>query len=207
DADDTAAVADGQREPDLIRTGAERGDEQRQDVLVEAKRRPEQQRAQRQQCVVSAKPERPKGRTPGRGSDRALVGVRQPQYPSFGFMRCRQAEFRCMLGGMIDEPSLPMIAGRPDGCVYGWRLYLATTVAAVWIPLAATLIPANRADDEEAPAPICRLPAEVGFVPGDVRYADPDLHALRAAQDRILVTTKHGPDPHTDPGVEVRRLF
>ena len=122
-------------------------------------------------------------------------------------MRCRQAEFRCMLGGMIDEPSLPMIAGRPDGCVDGWRLYLATTVAAVWIPLAATLIPANRADDEEAPALICWLPAEVGFVLGDVRYADPDLHALRAAQDRILVTTKHGPDPHTDPGVEVRRLF
>jgi len=122
-------------------------------------------------------------------------------------MRCRQAEFRCMLGGMIDEPSLPMIAGRPDGCVDGRRLYLATTVAAVWIPLAATLIPANRADDEEAPALICRLPAEVGFVLGDVRYADPDLHALCAADGRVLVTSKPGPYPHADDGVEVRRVF
>jgi hypothetical protein len=122
-------------------------------------------------------------------------------------MRCRQAELRCMLGGMIDEPSLPMIAGRPDGCVHGRGLYMATTVAAVWIPLVAMLIPANRADDEEAPALICRLPAEVGVVLGDVRYADPDPHALRAARDRILATTKHGPDPHTDPGVEVRCLF
>ena len=43
------------------------------------------------------------------------------------------------------------------GCVYGWKLRLATAAAAVWIPLAAELTPANRADNEEAPALLRRL--------------------------------------------------
>jgi hypothetical protein len=93
------------------------------------------------------------------------------------------------------------------GWVYGWKLHLATAVAAVWIPLAAELTPANRADNEEAPALLRRLPAEVRFVLGDVQYDDPARHALCAAQDRTLVTTKRGPYPHTDDGVEVRRVF
>ena len=37
------------------------------------------------------------------------------------------------------------------GWVYGWKLHLVTTVAAVWIPLAADLTPANAADNEVAP--------------------------------------------------------
>src|SRR5262245_58765552 len=93
------------------------------------------------------------------------------------------------------------------GWVYGWKLHLATTVAAVWIPLAATLTPANRADNEEAPALLDRLPAEVRFVLGDVHYNDPALQALCAGADRVLVTTQRGPYPHTDDGVEVRRVF
>jgi hypothetical protein len=93
------------------------------------------------------------------------------------------------------------------GWVYGYKLHLVTTVAAVWIPLAATLTAANRADNEEAPALLARLPAEVRFVLGDVHYNDPALRALCAADDRILVTTQHGPYPHTDEGVEVRRVF
>jgi hypothetical protein len=36
------------------------------------------------------------------------------------------------------------------GWVYGWKLHVATTVAAVWIPLAAKLTPANEADNEVA---------------------------------------------------------
>jgi len=40
-------------------------------------------------------------------------------------------------------------------------LHLVVAVAAVWIPLAATLTPANRADNEEAPALLGRLPAGV----------------------------------------------
>ena len=47
------------------------------------------------------------------------------------------------------------------GWVYGWKLHLATTVAAVWIPLAARLTPANRADNEEAPVLLADLPAGV----------------------------------------------
>jgi hypothetical protein len=93
------------------------------------------------------------------------------------------------------------------GWVYGYELHLATSVAATWIPLAATLTPANRADNEEAPALLERLPAEVRFVLGDRQYADPDLHALCAARDRVLVTSKPGRYPHADDGVEVRRLF
>src|SRR5215216_702927 len=92
------------------------------------------------------------------------------------------------------------------GWVYGWKLHLATTVAAVWIPLAARLTPANRADNEEAPTLLADLPAEVRFVLGDVHYADPDLHALCAARDRVLITSKPKPYPHTDEGVEVRRV-
>jgi hypothetical protein len=93
------------------------------------------------------------------------------------------------------------------GWVYGWKLHLATTVAAVWIPLAARLTPANRADNEEAPTLLADLPPEVRFVLGDVHDADPDLHALCAASDRVLITSKPKPYPHTDEGVEVRRVF
>ncbi|MDQ5854646.1 MAG: hypothetical protein M3380_21760, partial [Chloroflexota bacterium] len=34
------------------------------------------------------------------------------------------------------------------GWVYGWKLHIVTTVANVWIPLAAELTPANAADNE-----------------------------------------------------------
>ena len=47
---------------------------------------------------------------------------------------------------------------RWHGWVYGWRLHLVVAVAAVWIPLAATLTPANRADNEEAPTLLADLP-------------------------------------------------
>jgi hypothetical protein len=93
------------------------------------------------------------------------------------------------------------------GWVYGWKLHLVTTVAAVWIPLAARLTPANRADNQEAPALLEALPMDIRAVLGDVQYNDPDLRRLCEAQDRLLITTKRGPYPHTDDGVEVRRVF
>jgi hypothetical protein len=46
------------------------------------------------------------------------------------------------------------------GWVYGWKLHLATTVAAVWIPLAAQLTPANTADETVAPDLLRELPGE-----------------------------------------------
>jgi hypothetical protein len=93
------------------------------------------------------------------------------------------------------------------GWVYGWKLHLVATVAKVWIPLAAELTPANAADNEVAPDLVCRIPAEVRFVLGDKHYNDPALHDLCAEDERCLVTTQPGRYPHTDDGVEVRRIF
>ncbi len=94
------------------------------------------------------------------------------------------------------------------GWVYGWKLHLALTVSArVWLPLAADLTPANVADNEQAPALLAGLPEEVSAILGDQHYNDPDLAALVAADGRLLITTKRGAYPHTDAGVEVRRLF
>jgi hypothetical protein len=93
------------------------------------------------------------------------------------------------------------------GWVYGWKLHLVTTVAAVWIPLAAELTPANAADNETAPRLLKVLPPTVRFVLGDTNYQDPALHQECASADRLLVATRRGRYPHTDDGVEVRRVF
>jgi hypothetical protein len=93
------------------------------------------------------------------------------------------------------------------GWVYGWKLHIVATVAKVWIPLAAELTPAKVADNEVAPALLCRIPAEVRFVLGDKHYNDPELQELGAEDERELVTTRYGRYPHTDGGVEVRRVF
>jgi hypothetical protein len=53
------------------------------------------------------------------------------------------------------------------GWVYGWKLHVATTVAGVWIPLAARLTPANEADSRLALQLLEELPAEARFVLGD----------------------------------------
>lgn len=93
------------------------------------------------------------------------------------------------------------------GWVYGWKLHLVTTVAAMWIPLAAELTPANAADNETAPRLLDVLPKAVRFVLGDTNYQDPALHEHCAAADRFLVATRRGRYPHQDDGVEVRRIF
>jgi transposase len=93
------------------------------------------------------------------------------------------------------------------GWVYGWKLHLAAVVASVWIPLAADLTPANAADNQQAPALIRELPPEVRYVLGDVHYNDPVLRQLCEESGQDLVTTRRGAYPHTDGGVEVRRVF
>ena len=93
------------------------------------------------------------------------------------------------------------------GWVYGWKLHLVTTVAAVWIPLAAELTPANEADNAVAALLLPELPAEVRFVLGDQHYNAPNVRALCQQSDRILVASRHGGYPHTDDGVAVRRVF
>jgi hypothetical protein len=93
------------------------------------------------------------------------------------------------------------------GWVYGYKLHLVTTVATVWIPLAADLTPANVADNEHAPLLLEALPPDLRFLFGDTTYNDPDLRAHCAAADRILVTPHRGPRRLHDPGRDVRRVL
>jgi hypothetical protein len=93
------------------------------------------------------------------------------------------------------------------GWVYGWKLHLIVTVGAVWLPLAAELTPANVADNEQAVALLDALRQAALFVLGDATYNDSALQEHSRRHGRILVTTKRGPYPHTDDGVEVRRVF
>jgi hypothetical protein len=93
------------------------------------------------------------------------------------------------------------------GWVYGWKLHLVTTVAAVWIPLAADLTPANVADNEHALTLLPELPAEVRYVLGDQHYNDPAIDAICAQAGQTVVATHRGPYPHTDAGVGVRRVL
>jgi hypothetical protein len=92
------------------------------------------------------------------------------------------------------------------GWMDGWKLPIVTTVAAVWIPLAAELTAANAADSEVAPGWLCRLPAAVRYVLGDQSYTTPELHDRCMEADRTWVTTKRGRYPHPEDGVEVRRI-
>jgi Transposase DDE domain len=93
------------------------------------------------------------------------------------------------------------------GWVYGYKLHLVVTVGAVWLPLAAELTPANVADNEQAVALLDALSQATLFVLGDMAFNDPALREHCQQHTRTLVTTARGPYPHTDDGVEVRRLF
>ena len=73
--------------------------------------------------------------------------------------------------------------------------------------MAAVLIPANVADSDPAPDLLREVPAEVRFILGDRHYNTPDLREHYEQADRLLVTTQYGRYPHTDDGVEVRRVF
>jgi hypothetical protein len=113
--------------------------------------------------------------------------------------------------GIVPHTSIDTEAGWTcsgwHGWVYGWKLHLASVVSSVWIPVAATLTPANTADNEEAPKLLVELPAEARFVLGDTHYNAPNVRELCERRGRILVATKRGTHPHTDDGVEVRRIF
>jgi hypothetical protein len=113
--------------------------------------------------------------------------------------------------GVVPHTSIDTEAHRTKsgwhGWVYGWKLHLISTVASVWIPLAAELTPANVADNEVAPLLLTGLPAEARFVPGDLHYNAPNVREACNQADCLLITPHYGPYPHTDDGVEVRRLF
>lgn len=91
--------------------------------------------------------------------------------------------------------------------MYGWKLHLAITVSGMWIPLSARLTPANTADNHIAPALIEELPDQARFVLGDTHYGAENVAEKCQHTKRFLVTSKRGAYPHTDAGVEVRRIF
>lgn len=93
------------------------------------------------------------------------------------------------------------------GWWYGWKLHLACTVASVWIPLAAKLTAAHVHDNVPAPDLIRELPFEARYVLGDNHYNAPHVRAQCQLSNRWLVASGRGPYPHTDPGVDVRRIL
>ena len=93
------------------------------------------------------------------------------------------------------------------GWVYGWKLHLASGVGHGWLPVAAELTPANVPDDQVAPALLAQVPAHTRFVLGDRHYNRESLRQTCEKQNRLLVATRYGTYPHTDEGVEVRRIF
>jgi hypothetical protein len=113
--------------------------------------------------------------------------------------------------GVVPHSSIDTEAGWTKsgwhGWVYGWKLHLATTVSSVWIPLSARLTAANVSDNQIAPFLIEELPEQARFVLGDSHYAAKNVREACAKQRRFLVTPKRGAYPHTDDGVEVRRIF
>jgi hypothetical protein len=113
--------------------------------------------------------------------------------------------------GVVPHTSIDTEAGWTKsgwhGWVYGWKLHLVTTVAAVWIPLAAELTPANTADNDPAPRLLDEVPLDARFVLGDTHYNDPAVRDHCFGAGRLLVATRRGKYPHTDDGVEVRRVF
>ena len=93
------------------------------------------------------------------------------------------------------------------GWVYGWKLHLVCAAAAIWIPLAAELTPANEADNQIALELVPELPPDVRFLLGDQHYKDSDLDQLCAQNNCLVIAPQGGPYPHTDDGVEVRRIL
>jgi hypothetical protein len=93
------------------------------------------------------------------------------------------------------------------GWIYGWKLHMVTVVARVWLPVAATVTRANAYDGTVAVRLVPELPDTTAFLLGDRHYATLDLAAADAPPACALVTPQGGPYPHTDAGVEVRRVF
>jgi hypothetical protein len=89
----------------------------------------------------------------------------------------------------------------------GWKLHLAVSLGPLHLPLAAEFTVANVSDRAVAPLLFTQLPAEVRSGLGDQPDNTPDLRAECGRHNRALVATRRGAYPHTEGGVEVRRLF
>jgi hypothetical protein len=121
--------------------------------------------------------------------------------------------------GVIPHSSIDTEAGWTNsgwhGWVYGWKLHLVTTVAQVWIPLAAQLTPANTDDGIEGVKLLkrVRLPQAVRYILGDSSYQSALMWFLCIFNGWLLVASngkgkkRKGKPPASDDGVEVRRIF
>ena len=113
--------------------------------------------------------------------------------------------------GVVPHTSIDTEAGWTKsgwhGWVYGWKLHLAITAGGMWIPLSARLTPADVADNQIAPLLIEEFSEEARFVLGDTHYNAENVRDKCERTQRFLVTSKRGAYPHTDSGVEVRRIF
>jgi Transposase DDE domain len=113
--------------------------------------------------------------------------------------------------GVIPHSSIDTQAGWSQsgwhGWWYGWKLHLAVTVGALWIPLAAELTVADRGDNEIAPLLLKQLPGEVRYVLGDTQYNDSEVRRQCHGRGCEPVATRRGAYPHHDGGVEVRKIF
>lgn len=120
--------------------------------------------------------------------------------------------------GVVPHTSIDTEAGWTKsgwhGWVYGWKLHLVTVVAEVWIPLAAQLTPANTDDSSEAEPLLVGLPSAVcemvRYLLGDRSYNTPLMQTVCSLKGWLLVATRNfkgNPYPHTDVGVQVRRVF
>jgi hypothetical protein len=94
------------------------------------------------------------------------------------------------------------------GWVYGWKLHLVTTVAAVWIPLAAEVTAANVADNVQATRLLPDIPDAARFILGDTHYHDAALQTQAVERGQVIVASRRGGTrPRTDDGAAVRSLF
>jgi Transposase DDE domain len=151
---------------------------------------------------------------------RHLVAVLQPWAPHGRAVACDSTALATGGGvwhkkhreqGLIPHTAIDTEAGWSKsgwhGWWYGWKLHLAVTVGAVWIPLAAGLTVANHADNEVAPRLLEQVPAEVRYVLGDPHYNDPELRRQCHRRGCELVATRRGAYPHADGGTAVRKVF
>ena len=79
------------------------------------------------------------------------------------------------------------------GWLYGWKRPLVTTVAAVWLPLAADRPPANTAENVPALRLLPALPAEGRYILGDQHSNAPTIDATCAPAGGPVVATRRGP--------------
>ena len=113
--------------------------------------------------------------------------------------------------GVVPHTSIDTQAGWTKsgwhGFVYGWKLHLCAVVADVWIPLCAALTPADVHDGQVAPQLLVEAPLETKLALGDRHYNTEGVREQCALLDMNLATSRYGKYPHTDEGVEARRLL